>query len=136
MAVIGGDVKEITFNHPVIGSGVLFPKSGEDTTLDPGGYKSKDDNASVDAAGRNIRILNNSRWNFSTVISWDSVNSKELDKLDKMSASPIDATFTFQFANGSVFAGTGAPVGDINGSVSGATTALKLAGGGKCEQIA
>ena len=36
MAVVGGDIVELTFNHPTLGSGIIFPKSAEDSTFDLG----------------------------------------------------------------------------------------------------
>ena len=43
MAATGGDILEITFNHPTLGSGTIYPKSGEDSTLITGGFRSEDE---------------------------------------------------------------------------------------------
>jgi hypothetical protein len=50
----GGDIIEITFNHPSIGSGTLFPKAGEDSTYNTGGFRSADDDNMIDGAGNMI----------------------------------------------------------------------------------
>ena len=34
MSAVGGDIIEAAFNHPTLGSGVIFPKANEDGTLD------------------------------------------------------------------------------------------------------
>ena len=54
MSVIGGDILEITFNHPTLGSGIIFPKAAEDSTFDLGGFRSNDDAAGVDGSGEMI----------------------------------------------------------------------------------
>jgi hypothetical protein len=49
---VHGDILEITYNHPTIGSGVLFPKANESTTLDLGGFRNNDDASQVTTSGQ------------------------------------------------------------------------------------
>jgi hypothetical protein len=39
MAAVGGDILEVTYAHETLGSGTFFPKSGEDSTFDLGGFR-------------------------------------------------------------------------------------------------
>jgi hypothetical protein len=129
MSVIAGDIIEITYNHPTIGSGVFFPKAAEDSTFDPGGFRGNDDANQIDGGGNMITQLNQVRWSFEGPISWDMNVSNELETLNKLSASPLNAEWTITHVNGTVWAGTGRPVGDIQGNGNTGMITLKLAGG-------
>lgn len=135
MAVVGGDFTEITFNHPTLGSGIIYPKSGEDSTLDMGGFRGGDDANMVDGGGRTIRQLNRVRWSFETTVAWDMNVAQDLEKMVSLAGDPVEAEFTFTHINGSVYSGTGAPVGDLQGNGNAATFTLKLSGGGQMKKI-
>jgi hypothetical protein len=87
MAFVGGDLIEITYNHPTLGSGTLFPKSSEDTTINLGGFRGADDANMVTGAGENIRQLNNSRWSVEATIAIDTasfvVMKGHIEKIEK-----------------------------------------------------
>ena len=78
---VGGDIIEITYNHPTLGSGVIFPKAAEDSTFNPGGFRSTDDNNMVDGAGNMIDQMNRSRWSFEGTIAWDMNVAEDLEKI-------------------------------------------------------
>lgn len=130
MPVTSGDIIEITFNHPVIGAGVFYPKSAEDSTFDPGGFRGNDDANQIDGGGNMITQLNQVRWSFEGPISWDANVSNELETLKQLSGSPVNAEWTITSINGTVWAGTGRPVGDVQGNGNTGMINLKLAGGG------
>lgn len=133
---IGGDILEVTFNHPQIGSGVLLPKANEESTLDLGGFRGDDDANLVDGGGNNIKKLNRNRWYFEVVLAGDMNTSKDLEKLAQLAAHPEDATWTISHMNGSVYQGLGSPVGDVQQNMNNATINLKCAGGGVMKKIA
>lgn len=135
MAVNGGDLIEITYNHPTRGSGVLYPKSGEDSTFDVGGFRNNDDANSIDGGGRAIYQKNRVRWMVEATVSWDSVISDEANKVKMLAGDAIDATWTITHNNGSVWQGKGQPVGDIQPNGNAATFTLKISGGGELEKI-
>lgn len=135
MAVVGGDLLEITYNHPTIGSGVLYCKSGEDSTFDPGGFRTSDDANMVDGGGRMMRQMNRVRWSVESVISWDMSISDEMTKLKQLSDSPVEAEWTISHVNGEVWRGTGAIVGDIQPNGNTAQITLKISGGGALEKL-
>lgn len=131
----GGDITEIRYNHPSLGSGVWFPKAGEDSTFDLGGIRGNDDANSIDGGGRSIRQLNRVRWSCEATISWDMNNSGELDQAKKLAANSVEAEWTISHINGSVWKGIGAPVGDIQGNGNAATFSIKISGGGELKKI-
>ena len=55
MAAVGGDITEITYNHPDLGSGGLYPKAGEDTSYFVGGVVTGSDANMIDGGGNTIR---------------------------------------------------------------------------------
>jgi hypothetical protein len=132
---VGGDIIEITYNHPVLGSGVLFPKAGEDSTYDLGGFKSEDDQQGIDGGGNMIDVMVQGRWSFENTISWDMNTNLELERLNALANSPIQSTWTFTHINGTVYAGKGKVVGDLQGAGNAATFKIKVAGGGTLAKL-
>lgn len=132
---VGGDLIEITYNHPTIGTGTWFGKSGEDTTFDPGGIRTADDANNVDGGGRNIRKLNRVQWSFEGTVSWDGNVANELEQAEALSADPVEADYTISMINGTIWKGKGSPVGDVKANGNAATMAVKLAGGAKMKKI-
>ncbi len=132
----GGDIREITYNHPTIGAGSLQCKSNEDGTLDFGGFRANDDDNSVTGDGSMIVQLNKRLGSFETPpIAWDMVDADELDKLVQLSESPVLADWTIQSISGAIWGGKGRPVGDIQGNTNTAQIGLKLAFEGKIKKI-
>jgi len=135
MAAIGGDILEVTYNHPTLGSGTIFPKAAEDSTLDLGGFRGNDDANMIDGSGGTIRQLNRARWSAEVTVAWDMNSRTELEKLTALAGDPVEADWTFSHINGTVYGGTGAPVGDMQGNGNAATFTLKVSGGGKLKKI-
>jgi len=131
----GGDIIEITYNHPTYGTGVLYPKAAEDSTYDFGGIRSSDDENQVDGAGNMIDIMNRKRWFFEDVVGNDMNTREEAEKMNDMAASPELADWTFTHINGTVYGAKGKPVGDIQVNGNAATFQLKISGGGKMAKI-
>lgn len=136
MAFVGGDITEITYNHPVIGSGTIFCKANEDGTLDPGGFRSNDDANSITGDGRIIDQLNRVRGSFETPpVAWDMTDRDELQKLADMTESPVLADWTIANISGAIWGGKGKPVGDIQGNTNTALISLKIAFEGRLTKI-
>ena len=132
---VGGDIIEVTFNHPTLGSGTLFPKAAEDSTFDLGGIRGNDDANALEASGNTIRQLSMTRWSFESTYGWDMNNREDLEKLADLAGNPEEADWTFTSINGSVYGGKGAPVGDLQGNGNAATLSCKISGGGKLKKI-
>ncbi len=132
---VGGDIIEITFNHPTVGSGIISPKSNEDSTFDLGGFRSNDDANMVAGNGEMIDQMNRVRWSLEAVIAWDMNIRGDLEKLVELAESPVEAEWTISHINGTVYGGTGKPVGDMQGNGNAATFTLKVSGGNKLKKI-
>ena len=135
MASVGGDIIEVTYNHPTLGTGTILPKSGEDSTFDLGGFRGNDDANMVTGSGESIRQLNNARWSFEVTVAWDMNTKSELEKITALAGDPVEADWTITHINGTVYGGKGAPVGDQQGNGNAATFTLKVSGGGKLKKI-
>lgn len=135
MASIGGDIIEVTYNHPTLGTGVFRPKSGEDSTYDLGGFRGDDSNDMIAGNGDVIRKLNNNRWSFEVTCAWDANTATDLEKITALAGDPVEADWTMTSINGTVYGGKGAPVGDQQGNGNAATFTLKVSGGGKLKKI-
>ncbi len=133
---VGGDIIEVTFNHPTLQSGTLYPKAGEASTFDTGGFRGTDDNNGVDGGGSTIRSLSQVRWSFEVPVSNDMNTRMELEKIAEMAGNPLEATWTITHINGSVYQGVGSPVGDVKANGLDTLTTLKISGGGKLEKQA
>jgi len=125
---VGGDITEITYNHPVVGSGTIYCKANEDGTIEPGGYRSNDDDNSVTGDGKMIDQMNFRRASFEAPpIAWDMTDVDEQSKLVLLAESPILSDWTINHINGKIWGGKGKPVGDIPGATNTALVTLKLA---------
>lgn len=131
----GGDIIEITYNHDTLGSGVIYAKAAEDSTFDLGGFTSADDSNMVDGGGNMIDTINQKRWKFGVTVSWDMNSANELEKIQQLAQSPVQADWTITSINGTVWGGKGKPVGDYEGNGNAATFPLLLSGGGKLKKI-
>lgn len=132
----GGDVVNITYNHPTLGSGTFFCKAGEDGTIDLGGKRTDDDAAMVTGAGQMIQKINTVLGSYeSPPVSWDMAGTNELKALSDMAASSVLAEWTITITNGTIFIGTGKPVGDVNANTNSPEATLKLAFEGQVQTI-
>jgi hypothetical protein len=132
---IGGDLIEITVNHPVLGTRRFFPKSAEDSTLDPGGFRDTDDANMITGSGEAIRQKNRVRWSLEATIAYDANERDDAAFIADLSASPIEGDWTVSVINGVVYGGKGLPVGDIQPNLNAATMTLKVSGSGVMKKI-
>jgi hypothetical protein len=135
MATVGGDIIEITYNHPVLGTGTFFPKAGEDNTYDIGGPRSDDDANMITGAGEMIDSMKRVRPFFEAVVANDQNSRNDLDVARQLAGSPIPADWTISIINGTVWGLQGKPVGDLQGNISAATFTLKVAGSNVMKKI-
>jgi len=136
MAATGGDIREVTYNHPTLGSGILHVKGSTDNNYDLGGLRGDDDDDSVTGAGTNIRKLNQKRWYVELAeVEWDMNNGNQLELMKALAADPVEATWTFDHINSTIYGGIGSPVGDLKGNTNAATFPLKISGGGGLKKI-
>lgn len=132
----GGDITELTFNHETLGTGVLFIKSDEDGELDFGGYRSSDEEKSLDTGSNMIDVMTLSRWAASCVVASDLTNPDHMAKLVLLASNPLLATWTITHISGAVYRGKGKPVGDLKQATKAGTIQLKISGGSQLKQVA
>jgi hypothetical protein len=126
---VGGDITEITVNHPTLGSRIFFAKANEGNTYDVGGIRTEDDADSIDGGGNPIWKKNRKMGFFEVVVANDQSQSvPDADFVATLAADPVQADWTFSIINGSVYGGSGKPVGDIQPNVNDATFTLKVLG--------
>lgn len=128
----GGDIVQITYNHPTLGTGSLYAKSMEDSTYDPGGFRSVDDANMIDGAGNAIHQINRVRWSFSVKLGWNP-SRQDLETVAALAASTQEGTFTFINVNGTAYKGTGKMVGDVQANGNNSTLDIKASGSGTLE---
>lgn len=131
----GGDLIEITVNHPTLGSFNFATKSNESYTLDPGGNRSNDDANGVAGDGTFIDQINRVRWSFEGIILADFSSGNEMTNLPKLAESAELGTWTFSHISGVVWRGKGKFVGDLSLDTNTAQITAKLAGGGILEKL-
>lgn len=131
---IFGDVDEIVCQH-ALGEFRFSPKSNESFTIDRGGIRANDDANQVTSTGQNMPQLNRVRWSVEGAIAVDTIADTEPDALAKLAAHPEDGTWTFSLITGTVYKGTGRPVGDQQYDTNAGTMTLKVAGGGQLEKL-
>ena len=135
MAFIGGDVVSVSYKHPTLGNGTWYPKSNEDATIDKGGYQATDDQNMITSAGDSITQINRKRWEVEVTCAWDTQNTDEVGQANLLAGNPIDADWTFEHINGTIWGAKGRPVGEVKGSSDKATFKVKLSGGGNLLQL-
>lgn len=133
----GGDLREITWNNPDVGSGRFFTKAGETHSLDLGMMKTDDSADNIDTGGNFINIKTVKPWSYEAVIALDqnNPNRMELETAQALSNSFNPTDFTFSMFDGSVYVMSGSVVGDIVADRSKSTMPFKVMGGGFAQQV-
>lgn len=125
----GGDIIEITYNHPTLGTGVFLPKAGEDNSYFPGGVTTGSDANMITASGDPIWQQNRSRGYFVATVANEQNTKQDLEKIIELSASPVPADWTFSVINGVTYGGKGKPVDVPEGNINQSTFSLRVEGG-------
>lgn len=131
---IGGDVEQITCNHPDLGDFRFECKSNESFEIDRGGIRTADDANGVSSSGKAVYTQNRVRWSCEGPIVIDFEEETD-DKVKKLASSAKEGTWTIQMLTGVVYKGTGKPVGDIKPDTNTAQMTLKISGGGELNKI-
>jgi hypothetical protein len=128
--MIGGDITEVTFNNPSVGSGFFKAKAGEGNSYDTGGIRTDDDDKSITGDGEPIWTQNRKMGHFQILIGNDMSIRKDLEKLALLAGSVDETTWTFTVINGTTYRCTGRPVGDLLADIDKSTIPLKVASPG------
>ena len=137
MAYIGGQLTQITYNHPTLGTGTFAPKSSEESMINLGGLRSDSGVTDIAGDGQAIRKMNLHRWMVDTTIAFDStaMGKSGLALLTALGANPQEAVWKFTHVSGSVSSGSGFPVEVIDGNLGSATIKIKFEGSNSLQEI-
>jgi hypothetical protein len=135
MATFAGDLIEVRWSHPTLGSGVFYPKSGEDSTLELGGFRNSDDANMNSGNGERIYQKNRVSPFFECVVANDTITNLEAETAVALAQSSVEAIWEVSHSNGSSYKLRGLPSGDIQPNLNQGTFTLKVVGSGKAEKI-
>lgn len=121
-----GDITELTYNHPTVGSGVFFAVANQGNPFDLGGIRTADDDGMIASNGEPIFQMNRVRGSFEIMLT---NSSDTIEKLNALAASPDPAVWTVSLINGRVYKGSGKPVGDLKVESNTGNITTKFAGG-------
>jgi hypothetical protein len=125
----GGDILQVTVNHPTLGDHTFYPKSNEGNTFDPGGVRAVDDANMITGNGlETIDQLNRVRASFEIVIAQDANEREDAQFASQLAGDPLPGTYTVSMLNGVTYGFNGRPVGDIQVDTNASTFTLKVAG--------
>lgn len=131
---VGGDITEIVCKHS-LGTFRFQAKSNESFTLNPGGFRSNDDNNAITGAGEMIDQINRQRWSLEGPVAVDMASENEAKNLPALAKSPELGVWTISMLSGVVYKGKGKPVGDLNWDTNTVQMSLKVSGSGILEKI-
>lgn len=126
MAVVGGDIKEISVNHSTLGNRVFKVKSNEGNTYDPGGQRTNDDANQITSQGEPVWQINMKMGGLNVTLMND-MNLKDDEFLVALASDILDGVYLFTVVNGKSYRGTGRIVGDIVPNINDSTLAVKIA---------
>ncbi len=134
---VGGDIIEVTVNHPTVGTGVFKIKSNESSTIDLGGIRKNDDANQISSDGTTmIRQMNMAAWSAEyTVINDTAATVPAAELVCALMESPEEGNYTIALINGTVYGGLGSPVGDVQPDINVSTFTMKINGPGKLKKI-
>jgi len=133
--MIAGDITQVTYNHPTLGTGTFYPVANTDNTFNTGTFKKDDNKNGIDGGGRAIVQMSRQRWQFKCTISWDMNNTEEMETISAMMNNPEPATWTVSHINGSIYNGVGHAVGDNDANGNTAQIDLMVQGSGSLTKL-
>ena len=135
MAVIGGDIRKITAQHPTVGTAVFYGVSGESSTYMLGGMQNTD-TGKVDGAGRLLNEKMMIPGSIELTVSNDmSAPLPELEFVQRCTKATQECKFTVEHINGTAYGGSGLFVGDYSLDGKASTFKLKIQSGKGFERL-
>lgn len=128
MATVAGDVLEIGYSNPDVGSGQFYPKSEEDFTIETGGFINEDDENMIAGNGERIGKKNRRAPMFEgTIADMDDAYGRMV----ALRESNLNTTWTITHVSGIVRQVSGQPVGESEMNLNAGTFTLKVLGNNK-----
>lgn len=128
-----GDTRELTFNHDEVGNRTFAVQTDQGITLDLGGYKGERQSY---GNGQGHKKMNAKPWKLGGLQVPIDIDNGDLEYLQEISGSPIDAVITWQHVNGFIYKGEGSIEGDVQWNSNTGFLALEVSGSGEMKKIA
>jgi len=122
-----GDIIDITFTNPDLGSGRFSPIAANSNSYDVGGFRNSDDANMITGNGDLVVKKNRVRAHFECLVEDDMNVAEDAVKAAAIAASSKSTEWTFSLVNGTVWRGSGIIVGDIQPDTDAGTFTLKVA---------
>lgn len=129
----GGDIEELTISHETLGKRSFAVEKGGDNTRDLGGYTKEIES---NGNGSSRSVIERKPWMIESLSLSVEDDNQDLEFLQSIQDSPIDAEFTISYVVGDVYRGTGSLTGDLKQNTKNALVSVTITGGGKLEKIA
>ncbi len=126
---VHGDVLEIAVSHPDLGNRRFDPKANEGNTFNPGGFVNSDDDGGITSSGELIITKNRVRGFFSVMIEDDQNVREDALFIKELAGSSESAVWTISLVNGTVWQGSGVPVGPTETELNTGMMTLKVVSG-------
>lgn len=133
---VQGDIIEITYNNPTIGSGTLEPKSNEGNTFDIGGVRYVDDANNITGSGKLILPANRVVGYVEAVVEDDAGQREDLLAMTNLVETSELTDFTVSLISGVTYAAKGVVVGDLQKDFNTGLFTVKIIAQGKWQKIA
>lgn len=124
----GGDILELTVNHPDLGSRIFFAKASEGNTFEKGGFRTEDDEDSVDGGGNMIQKINRKLGFFEIVLSNDVNDREDYEFISKLAGNSRLGDWTVSHTSGVTWGGLAKPVGSVTPNTNDGTLSVKIQG--------
>jgi hypothetical protein len=129
MAAVGGDIIEVTYNHPTLGTGFFKAVVGEANTFQPGGFMNSDEETGLNAQGGLIIDKTRTRAFFEIVVESDLNVDEDLIRAKALAENTAPANWSISIVNGTIWSGSGVPVGAMDADIKASRFTLKVASG-------
>jgi hypothetical protein len=128
-----GDTRELTIDHPSLGSRSFGVQADQSITLDLGGFSSERQN---NGNGSGHKKMTAKMWEIAGLQIDCNLSDGDLEFLQAIQNNPDDATITWDHITGVVYRGKGSIEGDLKLDTNTGYVATTLTGNGKLEAVA
>ncbi len=129
---MSGDTLELSINHNVVGNRTLAVQSDQGITFDIGGYQGERQ-TNGNLTGHKKQTAK--PWMLEGLQVEIDMANQDLEYMQAVSDSPVDAVFTWQHIDGFVYKMTGSVEGEVKYDSNSGYLPLALSGNGKAKKI-
>lgn len=130
---MAGDTLELSFNHSVVGNRTFAVQADQGITFDIGGYQGE---RQVNGNLTGHKKQTAKAWMLEGLQVEINMGNQDLEYMQEISSSPVDAVMTWQHIDGFVYKMTGSIEGEVKYDSNTGYLPLALSGNGKAKKIA